>query len=458
MSTVTTDLNRAALTDWYRLNRQRSQALFDLVAPDSYYARPISLRHPVVFYEGHLPAFSLNTLVKKALGLRGIDNRLERLFARGIDPEDAASADGAQRAEWPSRDEVRRFADACDARVLDAIAHAPLSQPGHPLLHDAQAVYAILEHEAMHQETMLYMWHQLAYEQKRVPTGYVADVTGRTPSPETTAVPGGRATLGARAGEIPFGWDNEFDAHVVDVPAFAIDVHNVTNERFLDFVEAGGYKNAEWWSPAAFAWLQQEGIEHPRFWTRHQGSWQWRGMFDAFDLPPAWPVYVSQEEAAAYARWKGGRLPTEAEYHRAAFGSSERERMFPWGDEAPDSSRGHFDFAAWDPIAVGRRPAGQSAWGVHDLMGNGWEWTSTVFAPFAGFRPMASYPEYSADFFDGQHIVMKGASPVTALPLLRRSFRNWFRPQLSVRVCHLPLRQVSPVAGPTRPTRPTRPT
>jgi gamma-glutamyl hercynylcysteine S-oxide synthase len=440
MSTVTTDLNREALAGWYRRNRQRSQALFDLVAPDAYYARPISLRHPIVFYEGHLPAFSLNTLVKKGLGQRGVDDRLERLFARGIDPEDEASANGAQRAQWPSRDEVRRFAEACDARVLDAMAHAPISQPGHPLLHEAEAVYAILEHEAMHQETMLYMWHQLAYEQKRVPAGYVPDVSGRTPQPAIVGIPHGRATLGARAGEIPFGWDNEFAENVVDVPAFQIDVHNVTNERFLDFVEAGGYKNPEWWTPSAFAWLQQEHIEHPRFWARRDGSWQWRGMFEAFDLPPGWPVYVSQVEAAAYARWKGARLPTEAEYHRAAFahptsrgsrsdeGIHPQERSYPWGEASPDRSRGHFDFAAWDPIAVGSRPAGQSAWGVHDLMGNGWEWTSTVFAPFAGFRPMASYPEYSADFFDGQHIVMKGASPVTALPLLRRSFRNWFRP------------------------------
>jgi formylglycine-generating enzyme required for sulfatase activity len=152
-------------------------------------------------------------------------------------------------------------------------------------------------------------------------------------------------------------------------------------------------------------------------------------MFQDIDLPPAWPVYVSQAEAAAYARWKGARLLTEAEYHRAAFGEpSGHERQFPWGDAPPDASRGLFDFASWSPVAAGRHPAGQSAWGVHDLMGNGWEWTSTEFAPFDGFRPMASYPEYSADFFDGQHTVMKGASPATDASLLRRSFRNWFRP------------------------------
>jgi iron(II)-dependent oxidoreductase len=429
MSTITTAINREAMADWYRRNRQRSRALFDLVAPEAYYSRPISLRHPIVFYEGHLPAFSLNTLVKKALGRSGVDERLERLFARGIDPEDEHSADRQQAADWPSRDEVRRFAEACDDLVLHALAHAPLSQPGHPLLDEGQAVYAILEHEAMHQETMLYMWHQLPYDSKRAPARSTSEVDGRTPESESVLIPGGRATLGARRGEIPFGWDNEFPAQVVDVPAFEIDIHNVTNERFLDFVEARGYSDARWWTPALFAWVQQERIEHPRFWTRRNGTWKWRGMFEEIDLPPAWPVYVSQAEASAYARWKGARLPTEAEYHRAAFGDpSGSERSYPWGEAPPDSSRGHFDFASWDPIAAGQRPAGQSAWGVHDLIGNGWEWTSTEFAPFPGFRPLPSYPEYSADFFDGQHVVMKGASPATALPLLRRSFRNWFRP------------------------------
>jgi len=428
MTTVATSVDREELASRYRRNRQRSRALFDLVRPEAYYSRPISLRHPVVFYEGHLPAFSLNTLVKKGLGRQGIDERLEQLFARGIDPEDQASADRG-RLEWPSRDEVQRFADECDARILDVLAHAPIEQRGHPLLHEGQAVYAILEHEAMHQETMLYMWHQLPYDMKRAPAGARADVGGSTPAPVRVSIPAGRATLGAREGEIPFGWDNEFPGSTVHVPAFAIDAHNVTNQQFMDFVDAGGYRCADWWTTAAFAWVRQEGVEHPRFWTRTGDTWKWRGLFEEIDLPPAWPVYVSQAEAAAYARWKGARLPTEAEYHRAAFAQpSGDERQYPWGNEPPDVSRGLFDFACWNPVGVGRHPAGQSAWGVHDLMGNGWEWTCTPFEPFDGFRPMASYPEYSADFFDGQHVVMKGASPATASALLRRSFRNWFRP------------------------------
>ena len=429
MTTAATALNRDALAGWYGRNRERSRHLFDVVRPEAYYSRPISLRHPIVFYEGHLPAFSLNTLVKKGLGRPGVDEQLERLFARGIDPEDEKSASRSQRTEWPSRDEVRRFADECDRLILDALANAPIDQPGHPLLHDAEAAYAILEHEAMHQETMLYMWHQLPKEHKQAPGAITVDAAAASPSPTRVMVPAGPATLGVRRGDIPFGWDNEFSALAVDVPAFAIDVHNVTNEQFMDFVDAGGYRQAEWWTPAAFAWIRQGAIDHPRFWTRGGGTWMWRGMFHETALPPAWPVYISQAEAAAYARWKGARLMTEAEYHRAAFAeSSGSERQYPWGDAPPDQSHGLFDFRSWNPVTVGTHPAGQSAWGVHDLIGNGWEWTSTVFAPFDGFRPMASYPEYSADFFDGQHVVMKGASPATAVELVRRSFRNWFRP------------------------------
>jgi formylglycine-generating enzyme required for sulfatase activity len=153
-------------------------------------------------------------------------------------------------------------------------------------------------------------------------------------------------------------------------------------------------------------------------------------MFEWIPLPASWPVYVSCAEASACARWAGARLPSEAEFQRAAYGTAAgAERQHPWGDAEPAPAHGVFDFTSWDPEPAGSHPAGRSAWGVDDLVGNGWEWTQTRFAPFPGFTPMASYPEYSADFFDEEHVVMKGASPATARELLRPSFRNWFRPQ-----------------------------
>jgi ergothioneine biosynthesis protein EgtB len=419
----------SAAIGWYRKNRERSRALFDLVAEEAYYSQPIALRHPIVFYEGHLPAFSFNTLVKKALGRGSIDARLESLFARGIDPHEASATGGTAggASVWPSRDEVHRFAAEADRQVLDALERSDLDRPGDPLLDRGEAVFTILEHEAMHQETLLYIWHRLPLSQKRSPAGYRPRVDGVPPRHEWIEVAPGCATLGVSREAVAFGWDNEHPALSAEVPAFAMARHDVTNAEYLEFVDAGGYRTRDWWRPDDWAWIERERIAHPLFWERRDDRWYWRGMFALLPLPLAWPVYASQAEASAYARWRGARLPTEAEFQRAAYGSSAGERRHPWGDAPPDAARGVFDFASWDPQPAGTHAAGASAWGIDDLVGNGWEWTSTPFGPFPGFRAMASYPEYSADFFDNEHVVMKGASPATARELLRPSFRNWFR-------------------------------
>lgn len=420
----------ATFIEWYRRNRERSRQLFDLISDEAYYSQPIALRHPIAFYDGHLSGFSFNTLVKKALGRPSIDERLEALFARGIDPHEpppagASAADHAAR--WPARDRIRAFADEADRRVIDALENAALSQPGHPLLEGADAVFCILEHEAMHQETLLYMWHRLPFAQKRAPADYRPRIGNAQPPIEWAEIPAGRVTLGVDREAVPFGWDNEHPSFMPTTGRFAIERHNVTNARFLEFVEAGGYQSERLWKADDWAWVQKKRVAHPLFWERDGREWCWRGMFERLPLPLSWPVYVSQAEACAFARWSGARLPTEAEFQRAAFGSPEGERPHPWGWNAPSAKTGVFDFTSWDPHPAGTHPAGASAWGVEDLVGNGWEWTSTPFAPFPGFRPSGSYPEYSADFFDGEHFVLKGASPVTARELLRPTLRNWFR-------------------------------
>jgi ergothioneine biosynthesis protein EgtB len=402
--------------------------LFDLLVDDAYYSQPIALRHPIVFYEGHLPAFSFNTLAKRALGRRCIDERLEQLFARGIDPAEADTSRASTRDLWPGREVVRAFAEEADRRVLEILAGEDLDRPGDPLLDRSEAVFAILEHEAMHQETLLYMWHRLPFEQKRRPAGYRPLAGGDAPAQAWVGVPGGRAALGIDRSGARFTWDNERPVHLVDVPPFAIERHDVTNAAYLEFVDAGGYSQSRWWRPADWEWIQQERITHPLFWERHEGQWLWRGMFELLRLPPSWPVYVSFAEANAFSRWRGVRLPTEAEFQRAAYGAPDgTARTYPWGDADPTADRGVFDFTSWDPQAAGSHPHGASAWGVEDLVGNGWEWTATPFGPFPGFAAMAAYPEYSADFFDEEHFVMKGASPATASELLRPTFRNWFR-------------------------------
>jgi gamma-glutamyl hercynylcysteine S-oxide synthase len=431
LSSPSVGLDRQAVLHRFQRMRARTRALFDLLDPCTYYTRPIPLRNPVVFYEGHLPAFAVNTLIKRGLGQPGIDAELETIFARGIDPAEETQAVARGNPAWPSREVVRAYADEADRRLVAAIANADLDREDNPLLKGAEALWTILEHEEMHQETLAYIWHEVPYAWKRKPEHYVTAPPRlrQAPPPARVTVPSGIATLGtaiAASGTealsprpmphppIPvdlFGWDNELPVHQLAVDAFTIDVHNVTNGEYLTYIE-------------------MEGIAPPHFWESEGSGWVWRGMFERVALPLSWPVYVTWAEADAYARWRGMGLPTEAQFHRAAYGTADgRERRFPWGDDLPHRAPGNFDFARWDPEPVGSHPEGASAFGVHDLVGNGWEWTADAFAPFEGFAPMASYPEYSAEFFDGEHFVLKGASPMTARALTRRGFRNWFRPR-----------------------------
>jgi ergothioneine biosynthesis protein EgtB len=432
MTTAPLHFDREAVRDRFRLARARTRVLFDLLDDSWYYRRPIALRNPVVFYEGHLPAFAVNTLIKKGLGSAGIDRHLEQVFARGIDPDSEATAVARGNPAWPSRESVAEYVAAADELIETAIMTGELERDDHPLLRGAEALWTILEHEEMHQETLAYMWHQVPYENKRAPDGYVTLPSGHARVFATDArvlIPGGDVMLGTDMRD-RFGWDNERPAHTVSVAPFAIDVDNVTNAAFMRFVEAGGYREPRWWRDEDWAWVTSERVTAPQFWERDGQRWYWRAMFERVPLPEGWPVYVTWAEANAFARWRGLRLPTEAEFHRAAYGTvSGSERRYPWGDAMPAEPPGNFDFARWDPEPAGSRPEGASAFGVRDLVGNGWEWTSTVFGPFNGFAAMASYPEYSAEFFDGEHFVMKGASPLTARALVRRGFRNWFRPR-----------------------------
>ena len=362
VSTVAPPASRTELWQWYDRNRLKTRELFDLLDPAVYYTRPIALRNPIVFYEGHLPAFSIIAFLRRGIGAPPVDERLETLFARGIDPEseETAAPRSGVSTVWPQRNAVLAFGAAADAAVREAIQNAAFDE-NRPAMRRWEGLFTALEHEAMHQETLLYMWHRLPHDQKRRPANLRYEL-GEAPPHRVVQIPAGTATLGARREGIPFGWDNEFDEHQVDVPAFDIDAHSVTNADFLEFVRAGCYHSRELWSDEGWAWRDKEHVEHPAFWNSQNGDYVWRGMFEFIPLPLSWPVYVSVAEAEAYARWRGRRIPTEAEYHRAAFGTPEGvERRYPWGDAPPDATHGNFDFASWEPVPAGARPAGASA-------------------------------------------------------------------------------------------------
>lgn len=357
--------------------REVTDALFDLVRPDALYARPIPERHRIIFYLGHLEAFDWNLIARYALDRPAFHPSFDRLFAFGIDPP-PGELPSDQPADWPSVEEVRNY----NARVRSEID---------PLLGEVpeQLLHVAVEHRLMHAETFAYILHQLDYDRKIPPPMPRASSSAAEPGDSFVAVPRGMARLGLAPGE-GFGWDNEFAATCVDVAAFSIARRKVTNRDYLDFV--------------------RHGAASPFFWVQRGREWFYRGMWQEMPLPLDAPVYVTHDEASSYAAWRGMRLPTEPEWHRAACSSVPSENL---------------DFRFWDPTSVPpEQPGGPPA----EMVGNGWEWTSTVFAPLPGFRPFPFYPNYSEPFFDGRHYVLKGASPRTARCFLRPSFRNWFRP------------------------------
>jgi ergothioneine biosynthesis protein EgtB len=316
-------------------------------------------------------------------------------------------------------------------KELDAQIEANLgSEPGKELeFSPAQLLNTAIEHRLMHAETLAYMLHQLPLEQKVRKERSANRVEAAALTPKMIQIPGGSITLGLPRDSGLFGWDNEYESHVVKVPPFAIDQYPVTNGEYEEFVRAGGYDDRSLWNEADWNWKTEAKVSHPIFWKPAGAGWLYRTMFDEVPLPAQWPVYVSMAEASAYAKWKGKTLPTEAQWNRAAYAMPDGlERQYPWGDESPSAELGNFDFFSWDPVPVGSSPRGQSGFGVADMLGNGWEWTSTVFGPYPGFKRFPFYPGYSADFFDGHHYVMKGGSAQTAACMLRRSFRNWFQP------------------------------
>jgi len=357
---------------------QRSDDLFARL-PDLQ-QRPIHLRHPFVFYLGHLPAFAWNQLAVAVLG-RAPTGPLDQLFAFGIDPDSADQAEAQSIAAYPPVDDIVAYRDQVRA---DLLALLPELAAGDSVLHRrGRAVNLVIEHELMHHETLLYM---IAHGE--LPIGDGGWEGGDGEAAEPIEVPAGEATLGAPFDALPFGWDNEFPARTVPVPGFRIDSLPVRIVDWRAFVQAGG--------PTPSSWVDGRV----------------RTVVGPVPLADVggWPVQVSQEQAAAYAAWRGRRLPTEAELARV--------RHVP--------AEANVGFRSWCPRPVGQ--AGDSPSGVREVVGNGWELTATVWRRHEGFRPyVASYAGYSADFFDGQHNVVVGGSWATDEALLRPSFRNWYR-------------------------------
>ncbi|HET6698622.1 MAG TPA: ergothioneine biosynthesis protein EgtB [Nocardioidaceae bacterium] len=406
--------NREAVARALEAARHRSHALTDL--DEAELTRQHSaLMSPLVWDLAHVGQQEELWLLREGDPRRqgALAADVERLY-------DAFEHSRASRVDLPLLPprESRRFIAGVRGRVLDALDRLP---------DDAEALFAyrmVEQHEQQHAETML-ATHQLRAGEPVLGSG-AALPPGRLLGGDGVLVPAGPFRLGVDAADEPCSLDNERPAWTVDLPAFRIGRVPVTNGEWQQFVDAGGYAEPRWWSESGWRHRVEAGLERPLHWNR-DGS---RRRFGAIEpIPPDEPVqHVCFFEAEAYAAWAGARLPTEQEWEKAcAWDPVGRRRRWPWGEAPPDADHANLGGTALRPAPVGAYPAGASAYGMEQAIGDVWEWTSSRFEPWPGFTPML-YADYSAPFFGGDYRVLRGGSWAVGGAAIRPSFRNWDHP------------------------------
>ncbi|MDQ1628620.1 MAG: gamma-glutamyl hercynylcysteine S-oxide synthase [Actinomycetota bacterium] len=401
--------------------RDRSHGLtVDVLDVDELLAQHSRLMSPLVWDLAHVGNYEELWLLRAAAGLEAMRPELDDIY-------DAFEHPRSERPTLPllPPSQAMSYLGQVRSKVLDALDTMPLD-PANPLL-DKGFVYAmVVQHEHQHDETML------ATHQLRRGATVLGDVpppaAPAPPLPHEVLVPGGPFTMGTS--DDGWAYDNERPAHEVFVPAFHLDSAPVTNRAYLSFVESGGYDQPRWWSHAGWEWRTASGKRRPAFWLREGGEPLRRRFGRVEPLPLDQPVqHVCYHEADAYARWAGKRLPTEAEWEKAASWDpvTRTKRRYPWGDADPTSEHANLGQRHHQPAEVGAYPAGVSAYGVHQLVGDVWEWTSSGFEGYPGFRSFP-YKEYSEVFFGGDYRMLRGGSWASDHTAVRTTFRNWDHP------------------------------
>lgn len=398
--------------------RRRS---LDLLAPleePALVAQHSPLMSPLVWDLAHVGNYEEIWLVR-ALGGTSVGEAYDDMY-------DAFRHPRVERPSLPllGPAAARAYIAEVRARALDVLDRRGL---GDDRLRNQGFVYGmVVQHEHQHDETMLATLQLMAEPGYRpVLTPPPAPTLDPRSLPAEVLVPGGPFVMGTDTE--PWAYDNERPAHVVELADFFIDTFPTTNGEYLEFVEAGGYDDPRWWSPQGWAWRREAGLRHPQFWRRDGAGWSCLRFGWWQPLRTDEPVqHVCWYEAEAYARFRGKRLPTEAEWEKAASWdpTTGTKRRYPWGDTDPSPRQANLGQRHFGPAPIGAYPAGASPCGVHQMIGDVWEWTASDFSPWPGFEAFP-YREYSEVFFGSAYKVLRGGSWATHPVAIRTTFRNW---------------------------------
>lgn len=404
----------------------RYERLFKHLADDrAWFEKAISLRHPLIFYFGHTATFFTNKFLVAGLIDEHLDPDLESIFAVGVDEMSWDDLDESHY-DWPSVEAVKAYRARVRDMVDGVIDRLPLSLP---ITWDSPwwAVLMGIEHEHIHLETSSVLMRQLPLERVRAVAEFAPEpVSAPRAAPRNGLIPvaGGVVELGKDRASPLYGWDNEYGSHRQELVDFAAARYLVSNGEFLEFVEAGGYGEARWWSSEGDAWRRFAAARHPTFWRRDGNTWQLRLIAEVREMPWDWPVEVNYHEAAAFCAWKSAqtgeklRLPSEDEWRRLRDLSG-----LPDADawhEAP----GQIALArGCSPCPVDRYRHGE----FYDVVGNVWQWTETPIYPFPGFEVHPYYDDFTVPTFDQRHNLIKGGSFISCGNETQREARYAFR-------------------------------
>ena len=414
----------AAITESLREARRRTISLVDDLNDKQMMGPRLEIVNPLLWEIGHVAWFQEYWILRHL-------NRRPSILEKGDALYDSAKVAHETRWNIPllSRMSVQSYMQEVLERVIDLYGAAKE--------YDDDAAYFLslaLLHEDMHDEAFTYTRQTLGYPQPSF-DGAVRQSTERFDAEKLgdALIPGGRFLRGSMSNH-HFVFDNEMDAHEVELEAFAISRTAVTNSEFAAFVDEGGYQRKEFWSDAGCRWRESSDAKHPVYWQRQGNQWLRRNFDELVALEDHLPVlHVNWYEADAFCRWAKRRLPTEAEWEMAASaepntagGISQRKRRFPWGDDPPTPERANLDWRTMGCTDVRALREGDSAFGCRQMIGNVWEWTASDFNPYPGFVPGA-YKEYSAPWF-GDHKVLRGGCWTTRSRLIHNAYRNFYKP------------------------------
>ncbi|CAM5218894.1 5-histidylcysteine sulfoxide synthase/putative 4-mercaptohistidine N1-methyltransferase OS=Castellaniella defragrans OX=75697 GN=HNR28_000661 PE=4 SV=1 [Castellaniella defragrans] len=422
-----TDRLRTTLRQYFLATFDRYESLFQCLANDeAYVVKPIALRHPLIFYFGHTATFFVNKLLLTRMIDQRLDHRMESIFAVGVDEMSWDNLNDAHY-EWPTVAEVLAYRNRVRALVCDLIDHAPLQSPI-----DWQnpwwAIIMGIEHERIHLETSSVLIRQHALKYVRPVDAWAPRTDTHAEAPENlpVRVAAGAVRVGKEFSDPQYGWDNEYGRHTAKVESFLASKYLVSNQEFLAFVEAGGYRNHHNWTEEGRQWLEFSQAAHPTFWVKKTKGWFLRLMTQEIPMPWAWPVEVNYLEAKAFCNWKASetgepvRLPTEDEWYRLYDAAGLKDPS-----DAPCAANLHLDHGA-SSCPVDTYAHGE--W--FDVVGNVWQWTETPTYPFDGFDVHPIYDDFTTPTFDGRHNLIKGGSWIAcgneAVRASRYAFRRHF--------------------------------